>query len=54
MSSDASKEPVENIEVDISEGVAADMFGISSSSDNEVKVPFISIAVYIFIIWIKK
>ncbi|KAI3418311.1 uncharacterized protein J3R85_013784 [Psidium guajava] len=42
-SSNASKEPVKNIEVDISEGVAADMFGISSSVDNEVKIIQISL-----------
>ncbi|XP_030552539.1 uncharacterized protein LOC115756772 [Rhodamnia argentea] len=35
-SSKASKDPVKNIEIDISEGVAADMFGISSSVDNEI------------------
>jgi methyltransferase-like protein 6 len=28
---------VNNFEVDMSEGVAVDMFGISPSSDNEVK-----------------
>ncbi|XP_039165742.1 uncharacterized protein LOC120291976 [Eucalyptus grandis] len=33
MSLDASKEPVEHIEVDISEGVAAEMFVISSSAE---------------------
>lgn len=41
-SSNTSKEPVKNIEVDISDGVAAAMFGISSSVDNEVKVSLIA------------
>lgn len=39
----ASKEPVENIEVDMSEGVAADVFGISSSVDNELKTIQVSL-----------
>ncbi|XP_056166606.1 uncharacterized protein LOC115674535 isoform X1 [Syzygium oleosum] len=36
ISLNASKEPGKNIEVDMSEGVAADMFGIPSSVDNEI------------------
>lgn len=54
ISLNALKEPVKNIEVDMSEGVAADMFGIPSSVDNEVKVSLIANFVYICILWIKK